>query len=282
MPTPMELLEFDYINPIKCIYHRPIGKKYVVPHWHEAIEVTYVAKGNPGTMFIEDKKYEMHQGDVFVVNSRLIHSFDSYITKNQRIVTLLINYEWLHHCLPQTIENKTFNLIRAPKKDSQIPAFKSLVKIINEIKDFDNDSGDEYNRLHQLSIEVELISLLVKNFTDDKKVEPEIPEVISEMITDFHDNYQNEIQLSQMAKNYNYSYAYFSKFFKRYLGVSPKRYLTLLRIQKAAMLIETTDDHLGKIAADVGFPDEKSFYASFRDKYKQTPLEYRRKIRLID
>jgi len=281
MATQMEMLDFDYINPIKCIYHRPIGKKYVVPHWHEAIEVTYVLKGNPGTMYIEEQEHSLEEGDVYIVNSRLIHSFDTVITDDQRIVTLLISHDWLRHCLPLTTKKKSFDLIKRPKKDSQMAAFNEMIRLINILKDFNIQKESENNILHHLSMEVELISVMIKNFTVEKEIEHDIPEVISRIIKDFHDNYQEEIQLSDMAQKYNYSYAYFSKLFKKYLGVSPKKYLTLLRIQKAASLIETTDDKFSQIASDTGFPDEKSFYASFKDKYNRTPLEYRKQIQMI-
>jgi len=281
MATQMEMLDFDYINPIKCIYHRPIGKKYVVPHWHEAIEVTYVLKGNPGTMYIEEQEHSLEEGDVYIVNSRLIHSFDTVITDDQRIVTLLISHDWLRHCLLLTTKKKSFDLIKRPKKDSQMAAFNEMIRLINVLKDFEGQGESEDNILHHLSMEVELISVMIKNFTVEKEIEHDIPEVISRIIKDFHDNYQEEIQLSDMAQKYNYSYAYFSKLFKKYLGVSPKKYLTLLRIQKAASLIETTDDKFSQIASDTGFPDEKSFYASFKDKYNRTPLEYRKQIQMI-
>lgn len=281
MATPMELLEFDYINPIKCIYHRPIGKKFIVPHWHEAIEVCYVAEGNPGTMFIEDQEYQLEAGDVYVINSRLIHSFNTYITDDKRIITLLIDYDWLKHCLPQTVKEKSFDLIKEPTHDSQISPFIDLVNLINKTKDFQTENLSEDNHLNQLTTSVELISVLVKNFTLDKELKHDIPEVISQIIAEFHQQYRDEIQLSDMAKEYNYSYAYFSKLFKKYLGISPKKYLTHLRIQKAAELIERTDNKFTEIVANTGFPDEKSFYAAFKEQYHQTPLEYRRQLQLV-
>lgn len=281
MATPMEMLEFDYINPIKCIYHRPIGKKYVVPHWHEAIELTYVEKGEPGMLYIDDQEYQLQEGQIYAINSKVIHSFDTTITTNQRIVTILINYDWLRHCLPNTARHKSLDLIGTAKKDSQKTAFDEVVNLIERIRDFQCRNNSEEAHLHQLSMSVELIGVLVKNFTIDREVRPEIPEVISRIIEQFQNQYQDEIQLSEMAQQYNYSYAYFSKFFKKYLGVSPKKYLTLLRVQKAADLIETTDEKFARIATDTGFPDEKSFYAAFKERYKQTPLEYRRHIQMV-
>jgi len=282
MPTTMELLDFDYMNPIKCIYHRPIGKKYVVPHWHEAIEIDYIVKGNPGETVIDNQKYQLEEGDIFVINSRLIHSFDTMITPDQRILTLLIDYKWLSHCLPKTMQNKNFELIKTPKKASQMAAFKSLKDLINNMMEFHCQDTSEVVQLDQLSAAVQFISVLVRNFTADKEVEPEIPSIISKLIVEFHNQYSDDIQLSDVAKKYNYSYAYFSKLFKKYLGVSPKRYLTLLRVQKASELIDGTDEKLAQIAIDTGFPDEKSFYTAFREKYGQTPLEYRKRLRAVN
>jgi len=281
MATSMELLEFDYINPIKCIYHRTVGIKCFVPHWHKEIEVCYVSKGNPGSMYIENQKYQLKEGDVYVINSNLIHSFNTNITNDQRIITLLIDYDWLCHCLPQTTRKNEFELIKAPKKDSQMTAFNELINLINNMKDLELNDGSEDSHLQQLSMSVEFISILVQNFTIAKEIKHDIPDIISQIITEFHNDYQEEIQLSKIAKEYNYSYAYFSKLFKKYLGISPKKYLTLLRVQKAAELIETTDEKFTDVVAETGFPDEKSFYAAFKEYYHQTPLEYRRHIQLI-
>lgn len=280
MSTSMELLEFEYANPVKCIYHRPVGEKYVVPHWHEAIEITFVEKGNPGKMYLEGQEYSLSQDDVYVTNSRLIHSFDTVITPDQRIITLLINYDWFRNCLPKTIRNKKIELIKAPKKDSQRAAFAKLIELIKQVKDIQVQNVDEYEHLHQLSLTLELVSILIKNFVVDKKVEQKIPEVISMAIEDFHNQYSSDLRLTDMAKKYNYSYAYFSKLFKRYLGMSPKKYLTLLRIQNAAELIEKTDDKLTTIVVKTGFPDEKSFYAAFKGKYGKTPSEYRKQLQV--
>lgn len=46
-------------------------------------------------------------------------------------------------------------------------------------------------------------------------------------------------------------------------------------------MIETSDDKLSEVALQTGFPDEKSFYAAFKARYRQTPLEYRKKLQSI-
>lgn len=281
MTTPMELLKFDYIDPIKCVYPQPIGPKYVMPHWHEAIELVYVEKGNPGVMYLEGQKYALQAGEVYLINSRLIHSFDTVIELDQRLVILQINYDWLQYCVPKMTQEKSFELLGTPKKDNQMIAFNQLVALIEEIKIDQSTDKAEAERLYKLATAVQLISILVKHFTVNQVVKSEIPSVVAKIIEQFQKQYQEDIQLSTVAKEYNYSYAYFSKFFKKYLGMSPKKYLTLLRIQKATELIEKTDEKFSQIAADTGFPDEKSFYAAFKAKYQQTPHEYRQKIQSI-
>lgn len=68
---------------------------------------------------------------------------------------------------------------------------------------------------------------------------------------------------------------HFIKLFKQYTGQTPHIYQTVLLMDKAAMLLETTDMRVGEIAAFLGYDDPFYFSRLFR-KYKQTsPKAYR-------
>lgn len=275
----MELFDFDNINPVKCIFHQSIGPFYSVPHRHEALELCYVKKGNPGTLFLEGNEYSLNEGDVYIINSDLIHGIDVDLTENQELVTVFIDNSWLMNCIPQTIQYQSFEMLKKPKNSIQQSNFNYLVAVINklvEIRHNKNLSRDRWQR--QLSLEVEIANVLIKNFSVDMPAKHVIPEVIANLISDFHEQYKNDIHLADMGKKYNYDYAYFSKLFKKYLNISPKKYLTMLRIQEAAKLVLTTDKKFSQVAVESGFPDEKSFYTTFKEKYRNTPLEYRRKF----
>lgn len=67
----------------------------------------------------------------------------------------------------------------------------------------------------------------------------------------------------------------FSQQFKRRYGVSPARYLTSLRIEKAKQLLAETDLSVNEVAASSGFCDISSFQRNFKSSVSVTPSQYR-------
>jgi AraC-like DNA-binding protein len=63
---------------------------------------------------------------------------------------------------------------------------------------------------------------------------------------------------------------------RRTLGLSPRRLLQRLRLEHAVLLITSTDQSLGDIAAACGFYDQSSFTRQFRSVLGRTPGAYRR------
>ncbi|QZT37413.1 helix-turn-helix domain-containing protein [Halosquirtibacter xylanolyticus] len=57
--------------------------------------------------------------------------------------------------------------------------------------------------------------------------------------------------------------------------VSPKVFIRNLRLDRAALLLETTDEPIYNILFDVGFESRASFNKSFKGRFLATPSEYR-------
>ena len=53
MPRPYhERLNFKMALPLRVISHGTVGLKLVLPHWHQAVELAFAYKGQPGTVHI--------------------------------------------------------------------------------------------------------------------------------------------------------------------------------------------------------------------------------------
>ncbi|MDV4744436.1 helix-turn-helix domain-containing protein [Enterococcus faecium] len=63
---------------------------------------------------------------------------------------------------------------------------------------------------------------------------------------------------------------------KEEIGVSPKKYLTNLKINKAKKLLTESDDPINLIAGSVGFADALSFSKFFRKELGLSPTEFRK------
>lgn len=72
------------------------------------------------------------------------------------------------------------------------------------------------------------------------------------------------------------SYSYFKKLFIEFFGIPPIRYVTDMRLERAAELILTNQYSINEIAVLCGF--ENSFYFSkkFKEKYQFAPTVYKK------
>jgi AraC-like DNA-binding protein len=89
------------------------------------------------------------------------------------------------------------------------------------------------------------------------------------------DNYMNKIGLAELAAISHLSISALERRFKKFLNVTPQKYITQVRLENARrMLVETTLP-VGVIAADTGFSDASYFSHKFYLQYAELPSEFR-------
>jgi len=98
---------------------------------------------------------------------------------------------------------------------------------------------------------------------------------ISKAIGIMEANYPDPISIDQLAQAMGLERTYFSCLFKEKTGYSPHKYLTILRIQKACLLLTETEVSIARVAELVGL-DARNFARLFKKETGKTPLEYKR------
>jgi two-component system response regulator YesN len=103
-------------------------------------------------------------------------------------------------------------------------------------------------------------------------------EIILEALNIISLDYSNpELTLQSIAKDIKVSHEYLSRLFKKELSISPKKYLTELRLRKAHRLIEK--DQLLKVyevAEQTGFSSQHYFCRAFKNHYGYPPTKLQR------
>lgn len=92
-------------------------------------------------------------------------------------------------------------------------------------------------------------------------------------------NYAEKLKLGEVAKSFGIHPNYFTRIFHERFGVSPKNYLTNLKLKKACRLLTTTELSMAVISASLGFEDQLAFTKSFKKAFTVPPSEYRRRNR---
>ncbi len=86
----------------------------------------------------------------------------------------------------------------------------------------------------------------------------------------------NRLILKDLAGSAGYSVPQFSRLFTKYCGITPMRYLNLVRILVAARLAADTDEGITEIAFKCGFETLEAFERSFKRYYCVSAADYRK------
>ncbi|MBW6411576.1 response regulator transcription factor [Clostridium weizhouense] len=89
------------------------------------------------------------------------------------------------------------------------------------------------------------------------------------------DNIGENVSLEKMASMCNLSPCYFSRVFKKSLGVTFISYVNETKINRAKELLENTDIPVLNVALDLGFDDCGYFIRVFKKSQGLTPKKYR-------
>ena len=98
-----------------------------------------------------------------------------------------------------------------------------------------------------------------------------ITDAISYMQEQLHMN----INIEKIAHKLHISCGHLRYLFKTIKGISPKAYLTKLRMDRAAELLKTTDYNICEISKSVGYEDALNFSKAFKKAKKHSPHNYR-------
>lgn len=87
--------------------------------------------------------------------------------------------------------------------------------------------------------------------------------------------YFEPLSVDDLARTAGLSRAHFSRAFRRTFGESPHAYLLTRRLERAALLLRTTDRPVSEICFSVGLQSVGSFTTSFTRMYGAAPTAYR-------
>ncbi len=126
---------------------------------------------------------------------------------------------------------------------------------------------------------LQIVFIEIINFDKDdrrEKSESKLRSKFSVVVSYIEENYSKKIYLQDIANLLHYETSYFSKLFKKVLGVSFSDYVQNVRLKKAEKLLEETDYSVETLSAMVGYQDKKQLYKLFRERSNITPGEFRR------
>lgn len=110
--------------------------------------------------------------------------------------------------------------------------------------------------------------------------EKEVPayqrnEQIEQAVQLLHQNFNNDLQIQQYAQQCNVSTCWFIRSFRERMGMTPQKYLTAIRINKAKELLRSSSYNISEIAAVVGYQNPLYFSRIFKKCTGCSPMAYK-------
>ncbi|GGG64506.1 AraC family transcriptional regulator [Paenibacillus radicis (ex Gao et al. 2016)] len=106
-------------------------------------------------------------------------------------------------------------------------------------------------------------------------IRPVHPDLMAQVLRYMNDHYMEPLTLEAMAELFDCSVSYLTKLFKKRMNESPIRYLTHIRMKRAAAYLTMTDISLQHIAELAGYPDAHTLSRTFKKSYGMTPTQFR-------
>lgn len=264
MDTTRKLMQFHFI-----------AQAETATHYHQNPEMFYVLRGNLDIK-IDDKIYKMQSGDIILINANKRHT----VIGNEEL--LGARFEIDFHLLAEYMGSMQL-LFWCNTVADRNHAYSNLRRLLDRIltRYFEKD---DKSALYLNALYFETLYVLTSNFlvkADDVRLNIEDSQDrmrIRQIQNYVQANYQSQISLNDLADKLYLSNAYLSKYIKKNLGMTFMEYLNNVRLFHAVDELMYSDKNLTHIAYDNGFPTSASFTKTFRDVYKDSPSEYRKKI----
>lgn len=102
---------------------------------------------------------------------------------------------------------------------------------------------------------------------------------IKKVLDFIHKNIDQPITIDKLADVACLTKAYLIRLFQREFGTSPLQYINVKKVERAQLLLYTTDMPVKEVAYALGFADHSYFIRMFRKQTGITPLSYRSQMR---
>ena len=250
-------------------------------HWHEEIELLYQLNGRSDIQ-IDEKKYQIQNKLLTVINSRQVHSIHTY-SDTSMFICVHISKKLIEKYIPD-IDLYRIYCIPDDIPDSQFPEYLSVCRQMEDLLRLYITDKPAW-QMESEGIILQVLAQLIRHFSR-KSAPDEIGlssadrtsfNRIRDVITYVEEHFREPISLQDIAGHLSLGREYFCRFFKKNMGMSFLRYLNEVRISHVYQDLEQTDAPIAEIAEKNGFLNQKLFNRTFREVYGCTPSAVRRK-----
>ena len=250
-------------------------------NWHGETEILILLKGRI-EMSCNSEVFTMEPLDTIIISPQVGHATLA-LEEDTTALVIHVGKNFFQQFDPNFSMYQF--MVRSDETNRYNPFFTSVRHHIAMMMLLMVDGKSPANQLwlehHYLGLASDVDSEIeaVKSIHSNTKPADMKEAAFDKMIAYIDENYQQKIELEDIAKIGGYNVNYTSQFFKRQLGVSFLEYVLRLRLREATVSLANSTDSVAHIAINCGFADIKAFNVAFKKHFHTTPSEYRKQAK---
>lgn len=270
----MQTFSHNLSDSFNCDFSSSVYKSSTLSpfphHFHKNFELIMVSKGEC-ICTLNGRRYLLTAGQAMFVCPFQTHSFSLGEHSEVRRITF-------HHHLILTVFQSINGKI--PKDPVFIISNDLLDLTFKKINSFWGYETVSFPRIapYETRIQIKgLLYLLCGEFLQTAElIQPNNSGKIAfDMVDYISKNFQKNITLSELARQYGYNSQYVSRVFNNTLGISFKKMLNMFRLEYAFAMLQDTDLPISHICFESGFQSIRSFNQECKNVFGKTPKELR-------
>lgn len=226
-------------------------------HSHDCIELMLLLSG---TITVSSDIRSLHTNicDIIIYPPNVIHKERLDMTKHQEIIFIWVDVPYQYTLnVPFTLQDTDGSLLWL---------FKSIIK--------ENSKKDTLSNKIVKTYATAILQHIIRFFETNQGMSYNYSKMILEYV---HDNYSQNISLSNIAEMFHVSSSYITKLFQKEVGLNPIEYITNLKIEEAKRLL-SQNISIEEISNRVGFSDAHYFGRIFKKYVGFSPSKYRKSL----
>ncbi|MBN2557587.1 MAG: helix-turn-helix transcriptional regulator [Clostridia bacterium] len=264
----MDTISFEFVSGV--------SKSYFNPHeteWRRFPYTVIVCAFDAGyTCEIRDEGvYRIKAGEAIVVPGGFVHRM---IFENPGYLNCL----HVSFTVFRTLDALSFfdvpRIIACTKQNS-------IAECVDELADRLNNGIPKFQAIFRIKcLAMDLLNAILEESEEKADIDTLIAGInaLSPVLDFIRNNLDRQISRKTLAGIMSLSETRFHYVFKSIMKVSPMKYLRDARLQKAFMLVATTQLSINEISALTGYTDYSNFNRQFKSRFGNSPSEARKSL----
>ena len=241
-------------------------------HYHSAVEILFVESGR-AEYTLSDRTYTVVAGQVLILPPQCPHALVP--AGDARFRMFLFEPHIFNSLRDLSVYAQRLSQIIFLDEDT--PLRRKAEELLLQVASVFEEHKPMWNSLCY-SLLIRLYSTLARDWAlqsgEDENVNID-SEIMNSVLTYISQHYADNLHLDDVAAFSGFSRYYFSRMFKKYIGVSFTDYLGQCRLETAMKLLTHTKLPIRKVAEQSGFKSVATFNRIFRASMSCTPSRYR-------